>query len=117
MFGSGAAGFFALPYTIIVYPFVYMTMPRLWNVSKKHNFITPADFVFGRYGSKTLALMIAITGILAVLPYIALQLVGMQVVIGALGVSGSGLANDLPLISRLRSWPPTRTRAACARRR
>jgi SSS family solute:Na+ symporter len=98
VFGSGAAGFFALPYTIVVYPFVYMTMPRLWNVCKKHGFVTPADFVFGRYGSKTLALMVAITGILSVLPYIALQLVGMQVVIGAMGIGGSGLANDLPLI-------------------
>src|SRR5262249_49186083 len=32
------------------------------------------------------------------MPYIALQLVGVQVVIGALGISGTGLAADLPLI-------------------
>jgi solute:Na+ symporter, SSS family len=98
VFGAGAAGFFALPYTILVYPFVFLTMPRLWNVAKKHDFVTPADFVKGRYGDQTLALLIAITGILATLPYIALQLVGMQVVIGAMGVGGSGLARDLPLI-------------------
>jgi SSS family solute:Na+ symporter len=98
VFGAGAAGFFALPYTILVYPFVFLTMPRLWNVAKKHDFVTPADFVQGRYGNRTLALAIAVTGILATLPYIALQLVGMQVVIGAMGVGGSGLARDLPLI-------------------
>ena len=98
VFGTGAAGFFALPYTILVYPFVFMTMPRLWNVAKKHDFVTPADFVQGRYGDRTLTLLIAVTGILATLPYIALQLVGMQVVIGAMGVGGSGLARDLPLI-------------------
>ena len=38
------------------------------------------------------------TGIVATMPYIALQLVGMQVVIGALGFATSGLIGDLPLI-------------------
>src|SRR5450631_3399779 len=32
------------------------------------------------------------------MPYIALQLVGIQVVVGALGISGTGFAADLPLI-------------------
>ncbi|HUX67959.1 MAG TPA: sodium:solute symporter [Terriglobales bacterium] len=85
VFGVGASGFFALVYTIIVYPFVFLVMPRLWNVSKRHNYVTLADFAQGRYGSHWLALAIAISGILATMPYIALQLVGMQVSIAALG--------------------------------
>src|SRR3954454_931790 len=51
MFGTGAGGFFALPYTIIVYPIVFVLMPRLWRVAREHDYITPADFVQGRYGS------------------------------------------------------------------
>ncbi|MGH7330397.1 MAG: sodium:solute symporter family transporter, partial [Polyangiaceae bacterium] len=81
VFGAGALGFFALPYTIIAYPFVFVVMPRLWSVSKKHGYITAADFVRGRFGSTWLALAIAVKGILATMPYIALQLVGIQVVI------------------------------------
>ncbi|MDE3021080.1 MAG: sodium:solute symporter [Pseudomonadota bacterium] len=98
MFGKGAIGFFALPYTIIIYPFVFMVFPRLWAVSHKHGFVTSADFVHARYGSKYLALAIAVTGIVATMPYIALQLVGIQVVIGALGFNTTGLTGDLPLI-------------------
>ncbi len=98
VFGVGAMGLFALPYTIIVYPIVYLTMPRLWAVAKQHGFVTPADFVRGRYGSPGLALAVTFTGILATMPYIALQLVGIQVVIKALGVIGAGWMNDLPLI-------------------
>ena len=98
VYGAGAIGFFALPYTILVYPFVFAVMPRLWLVSKRHNYITLADFTRGRYGSRTLALAIAVTGILATMPYIALQLVGMQVTITALGLHGSGFVNDLPLV-------------------
>ncbi|OYV87367.1 MAG: sodium:solute symporter [Planctomycetia bacterium 21-64-5] len=98
VFGAGAMGFFALPYTVIAYPLVFMVLPRLWRVAHKHNFITGADFVRGRYGSPTLALLVALTGILATMPYIALQLVGMEVVIAALGFPMGGLLGDLPLI-------------------
>ena len=93
VFGTGAAGFFALPYTIIVYPLVFLWMPRLWSVCRANGYVTPADFVRGRYGSRTLPLLVALTGILATMPYIALQLVGIQVVLGALGVKG-----DWPLV-------------------
>ena len=103
IFASGAIGFFAVPYTIIVYPFIFIVMPRLWSVARKHGYVTPADFVRGRYDSSTLALVIALTGILATMPYIALQLVGIQVVLAGLGLSFSGSflgvpLNDMPLI-------------------
>src|ERR1043165_522591 len=62
MFGAGAAGDFALPYTIIVYPIVFLVLIRLWSVSHVHGYVTPADFVRGRFGSSTMALLVAITG-------------------------------------------------------
>ena len=99
MFASGAIGFFAVPYTIIVYPLVFVFLPRLWSVSHRHGYVTPADFIRGRYDSRALALAIAVTGLLATMPYIALQLVGIQAVLEVMGVGGSGnkLVADLPL--------------------
>ena len=97
-FGAGAIAFFAVPYTIVVYPILFLAFPRLWRVCHKHQYITAADFVRGRFGNRWLALAVTITGIVATLPYIALQLLGLQVVIGGLGIYGSGLAGDLPLI-------------------
>ncbi|MEV4615415.1 monocarboxylate uptake permease MctP [Kitasatospora sp. NPDC049258] len=99
IYGAGAAGFFAVPYTIIAYPLVFLFLPRLWSVSRVHGYVTPADFVRGRYGSKGLSLAVALTGILATMPYIALQLVGIQAVLDVLGVGGSGnwFMKDLPL--------------------
>jgi SSS family solute:Na+ symporter len=88
IFGAGAAGFFAVPYTIIVYPIVFLVAPRLWSVSHRHGYVTPADFVRGRHGSPSLALAIAVTGIVATMPYIALQLVGIQAVLKAVGIRG-----------------------------
>ncbi len=93
VYSVGAYGFFALPYTIIVYPFVFAVMPKLWKVAHAKDHITGADFVQGEYGGKWFPAAVAVTGIVATMPYIALQLVGMQVVIKNLGVSG-----ELPLI-------------------
>jgi len=98
MYGVGATGFFAVPYTIIVYPLVFLFAPRLWSVAHRHGYVTPADFVRGRFGSPTLATAVAITGIVATMPYIALQLVGIEAVLQVMGVHGSGWAKDLPLI-------------------
>jgi SSS family solute:Na+ symporter len=100
MFATGAvSGFFAVPYTIIVYPIVFIFLPRLWSVSHRHGYVTPADFVEGRHGSRGLGLAVAVTGILATMPYIALQLVGIQAVLEVMGVGGSNnvIARDLPL--------------------
>src|ERR1700722_1875924 len=96
-FGAGAIAFFAVPYTIVVYPMLFLVFSRLWSVCHKHHYITAGDFVKGRFGNRWLALAISITGIVATMPYIALQLVGLQVVIGAMGVSGTGLMADMPL--------------------
>src|SRR5213595_2694401 len=69
MWATGAvSGFFAVPYTIVLYPIVFLLMSRLWSVSHRHGFVTPADFVGGRYGSKTLSLAVAVTGIVATMP-------------------------------------------------
>ncbi|WP_202868965.1 monocarboxylate uptake permease MctP [Kribbella antibiotica] len=100
MYATGAVtGFFAVPYTIVVYPVIFVFMARLWSVSHRHGYVTPADFVRGRYGSRWLSLAVALTGILATMPYIALQLVGMQAVFETMGLGGDSLlAKDLPLL-------------------
>jgi SSS family solute:Na+ symporter len=88
LYGSGAPGFFAVPYAVIAYPYMMVVLPRLWRVCHRHSYVTLADFVRGRYGNRWLAVAIALTGIMALMPYIALQLIGMKVVLAAIGLNG-----------------------------
>src|ERR1041385_9167453 len=92
VYAVGAYGFFALPYTILVYPIVFLIMPKLWGAAQRAGHVTAADVVYGRYRSRSLELAVALTGVVATMPYIALQLIGMEVVIKALGLTG-----ELPL--------------------
>jgi SSS family solute:Na+ symporter len=69
-------------------------MPLLWKVAHRNGYVTAADVVHGTYGSRALELAVALTGMVATMPYIALQLVGMGAVIKAMGLSG-----ELPIVA------------------
>jgi len=104
MFGVGATGFFALPYAILIYPVLFVVFSRLWSVAHKRGYVTAADFVRGRFGNRWLSLAVAATGIIATIPYIALQLMGLQIVFAGMGIQadfylpGYGVFHDLPLV-------------------
>jgi SSS family solute:Na+ symporter len=98
VFGAGAIGFFVVPYAIIIYPILFLIFPRLWAIAHARGHVTAADYVRDRFDSRFLALAVAVTGIIATMPYIAVQLIGMEVVIGALGFSTQGFFGHLPLI-------------------
>ena len=101
LYAGSAVGFFAVPYTIVVYPLIFLFLPRLWSVSHRHGYVTPADFVQGRYDSRPLATAVALTGLLATMPYIALQLIGIEVVLQVMGLQSgedsAWLLQHLPL--------------------
>ena len=102
VYESGAVYFFAVPYVGLAFGVAMITMPRLWKVSKNKNYVTAVDMVKDRFNSSTLAILIALTGIVAELPYIALQIYGMQavltVMIGQLTSYNTTLITELSLI-------------------
>lgn len=80
-FGKGSIYAFATPYVMTTFAIAMVTMVTLWKMSRRKHYITGVDFVKDRFNSKTLAIAIAATGIIAELPYIALQIVGMRAVL------------------------------------
>jgi len=101
VYATGAAGFYALSYTIMVFPIVFIFAPRLWSVARARGYVSPGEFVRGRHASQGLGLAVAATGILATMPYIALQLVGIESVLTVMGIgttSSNAFVRDLPLI-------------------
>src|SRR3954468_4467663 len=100
VFAKGSLYFFAIPYVALTFAIALITMPRLWSLAKEKGYITASDFVKDRFGSNVLSILIAITGIVSLLPYIALQIVGMQSVLTVMlsGISNSKIVEELSLL-------------------
>ncbi len=97
VYGVGALGFFAVPYATIAYPIALVVLSRFWSVARRRGYVTAADFVRDRYDDRALEIAIALTGVIAALPYIALQLVGMRAVFGQFPTLGGG--GSLPALT------------------
>lgn len=104
LYGAGSISFFAVPYGVFAYPYMMLVLPRFWRVCHRHGYITSADFVEGRYNHRPLAVAVALTGVLALMPYIALQLVGIRVVLAAVGLHGEWPLALAFLILALYTW-------------
>ncbi len=86
VYDSGALGFFALAYLVLAYPVAFVCLPPLWRVASVRGHVTMADFVKERFTSTSLATLVALTGIVATLPYVALQVYGIQISMSELGL-------------------------------
>ncbi|MDP4084296.1 MAG: sodium:solute symporter [Bacillota bacterium] len=89
-FKGGSIAFFATPYVILAYPIAYFFLPKIWSVAKEHHFMTLADYIKGRFDSKLFSTLIAIDGVLMLIPYIDLQLSG---ILDTVTFAGTGYVN------------------------
>ncbi len=97
VYAAGAIGFFPFVYTALLCPVLFVLLPRLWTAARAVDAVTVADWVRHRYGSPSLMLAVALTGVLATMPYIALQLIGVRAVLIAGRLYPPGLWGDLAL--------------------
>jgi SSS family solute:Na+ symporter len=110
VFGGGAIGFFALPYLVITYLVAFLVVPRLWQLAHDRGHVTPADFVRDRFDSRLLSAAVTLTGIVATMPYIALQVYGIEICMSQIGLpvqaslwTAFGLLAVITYVSGLRS--------------
>jgi solute:Na+ symporter, SSS family len=89
-YSSGSIAFFATPYVVLAYPLAYYFLPKIWKVAKVHNFMTLADYIKSRFDSKLFSTLVAINGVLMLIPYIDLQLSG---ILATLTFAGTGYIN------------------------
>lgn len=87
-YNFGVPAFFAVPYVVIAYPIAYFFLPRVWKYAAKYKLTTLSDFVRERFQSRLLSVLVALSGILFLVPYIDLQLSGIT---GVVQVAGQGV--------------------------
>ena len=77
-YGQGAPAFYILAYGTCAFVIGYFFLPPVWRIAKQRGLLTSPDFFLDRYGSKTLAVSIAFMQFFLVVPYVTLQLTGLQ---------------------------------------
>ncbi|MFF1379126.1 sodium:solute symporter [Streptomyces sp. NPDC058308] len=96
---TGGFGLYALTYTLLLAPMALVFLPRMRELADRGDLVTTADFARARHGSHALALAVALTGLLAAMPYLALQALGLEAAVRAMGISPRGLAGVLVLVA------------------
>ncbi|MER5950154.1 sodium:solute symporter [Streptomyces sp. NPDC001904] len=97
MFGAGEVALYALAYVTLLVPLIMVLFPRIRDVAARQGVITTTDYVQVRHGSHALGLATTFTGILATMPYLGLQVVGLADVLQAMGFASRGTVGLLAL--------------------
>lgn len=77
-YSLGVPAFFATPYVVLAYPIAFYFLPKIWRVAYEFKMTTFADYTRDRFDSRVLSFLVALSGIVFLIPYIDLQLAGIQ---------------------------------------
>ena len=84
-YSQGAPAFYIMAYGTCAYVIAYFLTPAIWRVGKEHNLLTGPDFFEQRYNSRALGIGIALLQFVMIVPYVSLQLSGLQILLRIAG--------------------------------
>lgn len=95
-FTGGASATYAILYIPLAFIGLYFIGPRLWRLGKKHGYLTQADYFTERYRSPWFGKVIALLGVIFLLPYLQLQITGLGLIVQL--VTGNASSGVLSMI-------------------
>lgn len=87
-YGQGAPAYYILAYGTIAYVLGYFMLPKVWTYAKQHHLVSQPDFFAHKYDSPALGIIVALVDIVALIPYLVLQLTGLGIIVVAAGYGG-----------------------------
>lgn len=93
-YGKGGPAYYILCYITLAYVTSYWMLPPIWAYAKRHNLFSQPDFFAAKYESPLLGMLVALVGIVALVPYMVLQLKGLGIIVAtaSYGIVPSALA-------------------------
>jgi solute:Na+ symporter, SSS family len=95
-YSRGAPSFYILAYGTIGYIISFFLLPPVWRMAKKRGLHTQPDFFLARYGSAWLSGLVAVIGVVAIVPYLQLQLAGLGMIVEL--ASGGAISSNAAIV-------------------
>jgi SSS family solute:Na+ symporter len=87
-YSRGGPTLYVIAYLTLCYVISFFILPGIWEVGKRYSLHTQADFFRQRYGSTALSALVALTGVLFIVPYLQLQLTGLGIIVQVASFDG-----------------------------
>jgi len=84
-YGLGAPAYYILAYGTLAYVIAYFMLPPIWAYARTHGLHSQPDFFTRKYDSRTLGVLVSLVDLVALLPYLVLQLTGLGIIVVAAG--------------------------------
>jgi SSS family solute:Na+ symporter len=80
-YGKGAPAYYILAYGTLAYILSYWLLPPIWRYAKRERLVSQSHFFARKYDSPALGILVALVGVLALVPYLVLQLKGLGIIV------------------------------------
>jgi solute:Na+ symporter, SSS family len=80
-YSRGAPTLYIIAYTTLTNVVGFFMLPRICEAGHRHGLHTESDFFLQRYENKWLAGLVAIVGVIFIIPYLQLQLTGLGIIV------------------------------------
>jgi len=80
-YGKGAPTYYILSYGALAYVISYWMLPPIWRYANEHKLISQPDFFIAKFESPVLGVLVALVGIVALVPYLVLQFKGLGIIV------------------------------------
>ncbi len=82
-YGEGGPAFYILSYGCLAYVMSYWLLPAVWRYAKEHRLHSQSDFFVKKYESKGLGVFVSLVAVVAMVPYLALQFLGLGIIVSS----------------------------------
>jgi SSS family solute:Na+ symporter len=80
-YSKGGPTFYIIAYGCLAYIMSYWLLPAIWKYAKAHKLMSQSDFFVSKYNSPYLGVLVSLVGVVALIPYLVLQLKGLGIIV------------------------------------
>jgi solute:Na+ symporter, SSS family len=80
-YSRGGPALYILGYLPLASVIGYFILPPVWELGRRHGLQTQPDFFLAQYGNKYLAAFVAVVGVVFIIPYLLIQLIGLGIIV------------------------------------